>query len=183
MTTPKKLAFQLSIIALGLTALLLWSDSVLRNSRHAAMAELQNLKICREIAPQIESWRQKPFTAQSQAIEQPQLHQQIEKAATAAGFLPGSIDRISPEEPRRFGESAYKEVPVQVPVKGVTLRQLALFLHHLSTTDDSNLTVKSMRLTAPRGEETGDRWRAEITLTYLIYSPPTPIGQTNPRTR
>ena len=36
--------------------------------------------------------------------------------------------------------------------------------------------MKSIRLSAPRGEETGDRWTVETTLTYLVYDPKPAAG-------
>jgi hypothetical protein len=35
----------------------------------------------------------------------------------------------------------------------------------------SGLRLRNIRLSAPRGEETADRWTVESTLTYMVYAP------------
>jgi hypothetical protein len=189
----KRTELQLAIIVLAMLLLTFWSYSFAADGKRAAVIADGDLAACQTMAPQIRSLRNTPLMAQAQALQQPDLNQRIERAATAAGFGPGSIDRISPDEPRRLPDSVYKEVPVQVPVRGVTLRQLALFLHRLTqdpaASGEANtgkqggsgtLRVHAIRLVAPRGEETGDRWRAEITLTYLIYAPAVSVGRERP---
>jgi hypothetical protein len=45
--------------------------------------------------------------------------------------------------------------------------------------------VKGIRLSAPRGEETGDQWAVEATLSYLVYDArgPSPEGTVSPVAR
>ena len=104
------------------------------------------------------------------------LSRRIELAAAAADFADGSIERIEPEHARRIGETNYREVPTQVRLRRVTLQQVFTFLHALSATpptadhnQQSILSVSDIRLSAPCGEETGDRWTVESTLTYTVY--------------
>ncbi|MGB0768874.1 MAG: hypothetical protein ACPGYV_14330 [Phycisphaeraceae bacterium] len=42
-------------------------------------------------------------------------------------------------------------------------------LYHL--TEDSPYTAEAIQLRTPPGETAGNRWDADVTLTYLIYSP------------
>ena len=98
------------------------------------------------------------------------MSRRIEQAARAADFAEGSILRIEPEPARRIEETNYREVPTLLQLRHVTLQQMFTFLHALSS-ESSGLGVRDIVLSAPRGEETGDRWTIEATLTYIVFSP------------
>ncbi len=73
-----------------------------------------------------------------------------------------------------MGETNYREVATQVRLRRVTMRQVFTFLHALcadAPASSSGLRLRSIRLAAPHGEETADRWTVESTLTYMVYSP------------
>jgi hypothetical protein len=144
-----------------------WSCSGRLDSRAAESAARHDLADCRQLAGQIESLRQQPAVAGTTELGAADLSRRIEQAAHSADFADGSIVRIAPEPARRIGETNYLEVPTQLELRRVTLQQIFTFLHSLS----GDLAVHDIRLTAPRGEETGDRWTTEATLTYTVYSP------------
>jgi hypothetical protein len=170
-----KTRFMAGTIALALLAGVAWSYARLAQSRASAWAAGQNLADCRQLAARIQVLRQKPAVAGAKEWRPADLSRRIEEAARTAQFADGSIGRIEPEPPRRVGESNYREVPTQVRFGKVTLQQILTFLHALGSEAPqaadraSALQLHSIRLWAPRGEETADRWTVESTLTYMIY--------------
>jgi hypothetical protein len=154
-------------IAVALLAGLGWSYARLSDSRASESAARQDLVDCRQLVDRIELLRQQPAVAGATELKAADLSRRIEQAARAAHFADGSILRIEPEPARRVGETNYLEVPTQLQLRRVTLQQVFTFLHALG----GELAVHDIRLTAPRGEETGDRWTVEATLTYTVYSP------------
>ena len=95
--------------------------------------------------------------------------------AGAAAQATGAILRIGPQPPRRLADSVYLEKPTQVSVRQLTLQQLITFLHDLSD-DSSNLWVPSLRIRSSQVATVAGRWDAEMTVSYLIYSPIQPAG-------
>ena len=95
----------------------------------------------------------------------------IDAAATSAGIDRRSVVRIVPESPQRLGETIYKEKPIAVLLRGVTLRQVVEMSHALLT-PNPGLRIKTMRLSAPTPDDTTDKWTVEFTVTYLLYDPP-----------
>lgn len=175
--THAKVFLMSGTVALALLAALGWSFARLSDSAAAARAAGQDLAECRALAARIEWLRTRPAVAGAQQVGAADLSRRIEDAAHAADFEDGSIERIEPAPARRVGDSNYREVPTVVRIRRVTLRQVFTFLQALGadsasrTGHSSALSVQSIRLSAPRGEETGDRWTVESTLTYLIFSP------------
>jgi hypothetical protein len=147
-----------------------WSYEQLTDSRAAEFSARQDLADCRQMVDQIQSLRQRPAVAGTTALGAADLSRRIENAAGIANFADGCIVRIDPEPARRLGETNYLEMPTLLELRHVTLQQTFTFLHSLS----GELAVHDIRLTAPRGEETGDRWTVETTLTYTVYSPKVP---------
>ena len=164
----------LAVLALATLA----SYLVLASYRGRALAAELHWSDCQSLKLQILAYSKEPAKAQADALKQPDLAQRIEAACRSATVLPASVERISPESPRRLGDGPYKEVPTQVSLGKVTLRQVLFFLHALSNSaaDGSGpgLRVESLRLSAPRGVESSDQWKAEMVLTYLVYAPSTP---------
>ena len=171
-------------ITLALLMALAWCYLRLADARASASGAAQDLADCRALASRIESLRRLPTVAGATELGAADLSRQIEQAAKLADFPEGSVERIEPEPARRVGETNYREVATQVRLRHVTLRQVFTFLHALCAADTSatpssngidrsasGLRLRNIRLSAPRGEETADRWTVESTLTYMVYSP------------
>jgi hypothetical protein len=172
-------------ITLALLMALAWCYLRLADARASATGAAQDLADCRALASRIESLRRLPTVAGATELGAADLSRQIEQAARVADFPEGSVERIEPEPARRVGETNYREVATQVRLRHVTLRQVFTFLHALCAAADtsatpsshgidrsaSGLRLRNIRLSAPRGEETADRWTVESTLTYMVYSP------------
>jgi len=162
-------------IAGALLVAVAWSGLKLSASRAAADAAGRDLAECRALLGRIEQLRRRPAVADARELGVADLSRRIERAAAAAKFEGGAIESIQPEDARRVGETDYREVPTHVRFGHVTLRQVFTFFHGLTGVDNTSagaaLRLKDVRLTAPHGEETADRWTVESTLTYMIYAP------------
>jgi hypothetical protein len=177
------------LVAGGLLALL-WSGSRLSDSRRSAAEAAGDLGACRDLAMRVESLRRRPAVAEGHGLGESDLHRRIAAAAGVAELPAESLGRIESEPSRRVGETPYREDATRVYLHRVTLRQLFTFLHALASgrngpdetsaapSAGSGLRVKSIRLSAPRGEEAGDRWAVETTLAYLVYDPRPAAGAT-----
>jgi hypothetical protein len=166
------------VIALALLAAVGWCSMRLANARASASLAGQDLADCSALAARIESLRRLPAVAGAAELGAADLSRQIEEAAKVADFPEGSVERIEPEPARRVGETNYSEVATQVRMRRLTLRQAFTFLHALcadarspASRSTSGLRLRSIRLSAPRGEENADRWTVESTLSYMFYSP------------
>jgi len=156
-------------IGIALLAVVGWSASELADSRAEESAARQELVDCQERITRIESLRQRPAIAGAATIGIAALSQRIEQAALLANFAQGSILRIEPQTARRVGDTNYLEVPTQLQLRQLTLEQVSTFLHAVCS--QSGLNLRDIRLSAPRGQETGDRWTVEATLIDTLYSP------------
>jgi len=168
------------IVALGfglLVALAVWSFQEMRAARASAGVAQKNLNHCQELAQKIAKVRQRPTMAALEETTITSLATLIDEAATGSQIRKNNIVRIEPLPSRQVAETDYKEQPTYVEMRGVSLQQLVSFMHTLLA-DQSELDVTSLRITAPRYESDSpttpvETWLAEITLTYLIYSPKT----------
>lgn len=162
-------------IACALVLAVAWSWVWLSTSRQAAADAAADLSACRDSAARIESLRRRPVVAGTQDVQATDLSRRIEEAAGAAGMPDGGLDRVEPEPGRPVGDSSYRETPTRVRLRDITLAQLFAFLHALAADGQAGpgLRLAALRLSAPGGEETGDLWSAEATLTYLVYDPKT----------
>lgn len=140
-----------------------WSFGALRDSRRAADVAHDDLRATRALARAITLARGTPSLA---AASQPQLELtgRIERAADGAGLARGGVERIGQEQQRRLDDRSIERTR-QLFLRDAEVRQIFEFLHALAS-DDAGLRVAAVRLTAPRGEEAGNRWNAEITLSY-----------------
>lgn len=169
--------FQAAVLTLGLLCVLGWSWGYCAQQRGAALTAAQDAATCQRLAQQIQSLRQRPSIAGSEQLQTTELARRIEQAARAAGIdVAASLVRIVPETPQRIGEGPYLQAPTSVTLRGLSLQQVLSVLHQLSSTDAA-LSTRDLRLSAPRegsDEASGavERWDVELTICYLIYSPP-----------
>ena len=164
------------VIILALLVALLWSYGHFRGAREAAALAAGDSEICRQMASRIEQLKTRARAAGSGSMDQTDLHLRGQEALAQIGMDARHLVQVTPQEPRRVGQTAYKEVPRQFVLQDVTLRQLVGFLLFM-TEDRPSLQVRSLRLHGPRdGMPGGAQWSAEVTLCYLIYEPPTAIN-------
>jgi len=166
----RKAILLLVLIAL-LAAAALWSHGRMASARAAADRAADDAALCRNLADQIDACRRRPSMAVETETLEGETTGLIERAAKQALIDPTSLIRITPEPPRRLADTVYKEKPTQVTLENVTLLQVGVLMHTLAC-GQQKLTTSALRLAAPRAEDTGPHWKAELTLTYLIYDPP-----------
>ncbi len=171
----RRTAVLLSVLAALLALATLLSYRVMIRHRAAAMTASNDLAECYKMAPEIESYRKRPAMAADQERIANETTGLIEQAARSSGISTRGLVRITPAPAHRLADTVYKEKPTQILLKGVTLRQLVSTLHRLASSKQS-LYPKSLRITAPRVDDIGRLWTAEIVVTYLIYEPLRPPG-------
>lgn len=170
MTAGKRKTVLVVVTGVLLAVLAGWSYGRLFDARTEAARVRKELASCDALAARIEQLRTRPNRAGAAEMELSVMAGRIERAAGAAGLAAETIVRIWPEPARRAGDTVYREKPTQVLLREVGRRQLTAFLHAL-TAGDSELTVRSLRLSAPRERQDEDVWNAEVVITYLIYAP------------
>lgn len=167
------------IILFGLMLMLLlvvvfWTAMTMQAERDAAARAAAGLEEARLIASRAASLRTRDLIAQSvseSAVQDQAMAQQIASAAARAG-LSGDWQRgIEPERAVRVGDTPYLQKPTVLYAQQLTLDELATLLYEL--TYDSPLSVSELTLKTPPGADPGRQWNADVTLTYLIYQPPT----------
>lgn len=177
MTPARRLQFQVLLLLVLLMAATGWAFMRLADRRTAAQDAADQLAEAQQLIAQIEALREKPVLAGVQEMPPTDLAQLIEQAAQQARLDTAQIVRIWPEPARRLGETPYRQKPTQLLLRNVSLEQLTRFLLQL-VQGPYQLRVSGLRLSAPRslaaggaGDSGGNRWVAEVTLTYLLYSP------------
>lgn len=172
MTNIKRQVMLVGVMLAMLTVATAWSVQVMLADRAAANGAAADLAECRQLATSIEALRHKPRIAAAEDIGAVMLGQRITTASQQAQLPQQALDGIFPQSARRMGNSPYAQKPTTLVLRDVTLAQLVKFLYHL-TEGESGLTVRDLRLRAPRGETAGaEQWDAEATITCLIYQPP-----------
>jgi len=145
----------------------------LAQSRAAENEAAQDLQLCRAAVARIEALRSKPRIAEQDQTDTTDVSRRLEQAAGGAGIGSDRIERIEPEPPQQVAGTAYRRKPVRVRLERVSLQELFTFLHSVAAdgTGGRGRRVADIRLSAPRGEEAGERWNVEAVLDSLVYDP------------
>jgi len=167
----KRQTVLIAVLAAMLAVAAAWTYDEMATQRQAAHNAAADLASCRQLAEKIQEYTKIPTFALEGSTQDNTITGAIESAARTADIDPSCLDRIMPERPRRLGDTVYKETPTHVLLKNVTLKQLVTLIH-TATADGQGLAARAIRINAPRPEDTGPLWMAELTLTYLIYDPP-----------
>jgi hypothetical protein len=158
-----------SLIVL-LIAALVWSYGRLSDAHGLAQRSAEDLARCAQFTKKIQQLQAKPAVARDVELQTGEFASRLETAARGAGITLDQIVRVSPEAARRVTEGPYKEKPTRLEIRSVSLQQLVALLHPLSTGERAQ-NVRSIRLSQPHEADRPNVWNAEITLSYLIYSP------------
>jgi len=164
--------FTLFVLMAGLTGIVtVWAYDNMAAARAAAFAANDDLVACRRMTARIQSCQKRPVKAAEQIQLVTETTGLVEKAARGASIDLRNLVRITPEPPRRVGDTVYKEKITTVHLKNTTLKQLVVLVHNLIASRQK-LQARSIRIRAPRVDDTGTWWTVELGLTYLIYEPP-----------
>jgi hypothetical protein len=164
-----------TVIAAAMVAALLWCAGGLVDAREQATRARADLGVCRQLAARIGQLDRLPRSQSAGPVDPSDLYQHGQQALQQLGVSPDHLVQIAPQTPERLGETAYKQVPTQLLVRDLTLRQLVGFLLAM-TSEPSTMSVRSLRLYAPRDSDGGAQWTAELTLSYLVYEPPAAVS-------
>jgi len=172
MMTPQRREMALvAMLVATLTVAAGWCFGWMGEQRSAAEAAAADLAECRTHADFFKARRNKSTVSSAEDMGSLELGKRVETSMLAARIAPQSLDGIFTQPVRPAGDSAYMIQPATLPLKGVSLGQLADFLYDL--TEDSGLAVREIRLQVPRGDVARTVWDAEATVTSLVYAPPT----------
>jgi len=164
----RRMTVMVSAVVVLLALIALYAYGALIDRQVAAQEAHRGLERSRQLAELIEENRQRPALAADQERVAGEINALIESAARGVGA--GLPTHITPLQATRIGDTAYKEKPTQVEFQRVTLHQVVDLTHKL-TSGDGGLHLRSLRLSAPRADDTGNEWNIELVLTYLIYEP------------
>jgi hypothetical protein len=139
-------------------------------SQTYAIRATRDAEQCARLAARITVLRTKPTIAGVGEQAPEELARRIEAGANALGIEGDNLASIEPDPAARVAGTAYLEKPTTVQLRQVTLAQLIDLLCQISQSGQ-NLQIKALRLTSPPHEDEGGRWSAELTVSYLIYSP------------
>ncbi len=167
----RRLTIQLAVLAALLALTALWTYGGMARSRSRAIAAAAETADCARMADSIRRAAVRPVKVAEFERLATETTGIIERSARAANIRADRLVRITPAQPRRLGESVYKEKPTVVLLKGISMKQVVLLMHALIASD-FGLNVKSLRLSAPQPDDARDLWTAEMVVTYLIYAPP-----------
>ena len=160
----------LACASVVLLATLTWAATGLLDAMALAKQAASDLSTCRAIAGRVVSLQSAGGAAVTEAIDQLSMQRRGEKALVSIGLPTNHLVEVASELPRSVGETAYREMPTNLVLRDVTLRQVVRFLLAMSA-DNSPLQARALRLSSPRDSGGDTQWTAELTLTYFTYSP------------
>lgn len=174
MNPPKRQIVLFGVMVAMLAIVVVWCAMNMLGQKGKAQREANSLAQAKQIAERVEVLRQHQAVASPGGDWQQQEQELAQRISDAAAKARINIDwqkRIEYKRARRVADTPYMRKPVVVYTEGLTMDQLVALLHHL--TYDSPLIVSELDLKTPRGGNPGNRWDANITLSYLIYEPAT----------
>ena len=137
----------------------------------AAIAQA-NLVNGRQTIKEIHDWKASPGRAAAVSADKTELNERLRKAATAAGLADAPGTDTGTAKP--IGNTDYSEMAIFLRFEPLTIRQLTMFLHVLAETDPS-LRATQIELSPPEGADGAaageERWRADVAVGYLTYTP------------
>jgi hypothetical protein len=149
----------------------LWSAGRLVDARESAEMAASDLESCRAMAARIGTMKAGSDAANNGQLDQAALQRKSEEALQSIGLPPSHLVKVAPEAPRTVGQTAYREVPTNLVLRDMTLRQTVGFLLAM-TGDGSPLQTRALRLSGANDPAGPDpHWSVEITLAYLMYQP------------
>jgi len=168
----------LTLAGIAMTLMTDWTVRYMLTQRDLARRSATELAACEAFATQIKALRDKPAVAQAGGLSDRALGERITAASNRAGLAGDQwLQSVEPQRARALGDLPYQLKPTRFALRGVTLVQLASFLHYL--TGDAGLSVHDLRFRTPHGDAATDVWNAEATVTYLIYAPSKKTGLEN----
>lgn len=168
---PRQIVIFGGLLVIVLVAADLCSYWVMTIAKDEASIGLRDAAVCQRLADQIVVLKTKPAIANTAEEAQETLSARIESIANRFGITGDNLASIDPAPAIRVADTVYLEKPTVVQFRQITLTQLINLLCQLSG-DGNGLQIKALRLSTPPQSQNNASWSAELTVTYLIYSPP-----------
>lgn len=146
-----------------------WAWMAFSDARDASIRASENTFKCEDFIQSIHTLQARPSLAQTETIQSAELVRHIEQAVAKVQLPPQALIRVTPDTAQRIGDTPYMEKRTEVQLKDISLSQLVFFLHSL--TQESGLRSTAIRISAPRNADSQNKWIADLTLSYWIYSP------------
>ena len=166
---------------LALLLLVVWSAVQRQQAFRQAEDAWRRLQNCRQMARRIRELRKTPVQFAETQRSGDALLQRVEDAAREARIDAERIAAIAPAEPRRIGDTPYKEQETRVELFHVTLSRLVRFLLAVPTADPAihinTLLLRTPVQTGSPGGPKAELWNAEVILTSRFYAPMVPRPQ------
>lgn len=159
-----------AVCCLMLLSLWAWLEArTLASSRDSYVALVGQVEQMQADMIALRALRTAPRRATERERPNHELLAEVRQAMDKADMAPERWVGSDPSQPVRIPKSPYKKLRTRLTFENVTLQELVAVAFHLVEADPA-LTVSSIRITAPP-TKTATNWNAELTLSYLIYSP------------
>lgn len=155
--------------ALATLVLCLLQNREISADRAAHASALERVQQMAQDGRRISLLGQAPRRASDRERPNDELLSQVQEAMNRVRMRPDQWERSQPSPPRRLGNSPYRQVVTLLSLRRVSLQQVGALCHSLIS-EDPSLNVSQLRLSAAPRQQSSS-WNAELTLTYLIYSP------------
>lgn len=94
----------------------------------------------------------------------------INASLRQAGLPVGTLDNQAPSEPQRIGQSDFTLRSVRVVLQHAPLNKIIAFCDALKD-EETGSVVRDLNLTQPKMVGNTEQWKAQMTLTQMIFSP------------
>jgi hypothetical protein len=165
MTARQTKLLVLLLLIAGVCAWISWSR--MDRLHDAAQTAQQDLDVCRGYLHDLSATG--TATTLTGAVDASELNRRLREAAASAQISEKLVS-VEPSQAQRLANSDYSELPVFLRLESVDLRQLVAFLQQLGGSD-AGCRTKLLNLDPAPGDQSPERWSADVTLGYLLYSP------------
>ncbi|MCA9077768.1 MAG: hypothetical protein KDA93_22265 [Planctomycetaceae bacterium] len=165
------------VAVMSLTAFGGWTAWQWKQSRDELRFATEQWREVDTLARKIEELRDAPAKYEETLRTNEALAELVENSARLTKLPTDRIVQIAPSEPRRVGDSPYKEQLTELELREITLQQLVeLTLAILQA--DPGVSVSTLSLRVPPGnreaaadEQTDEFWNVQLHLTSQFYAP------------
>lgn len=166
----------LSIAFLSLFLFVAWSGWQWDQAEAEFQFACDQLVECRRLASRIHALRLAPTRYDESQRSNEALSQLVETAAESSGISRERIRSIDPGEPRRVGDTPYKEQETRVELSELTVQQLVKLMLAVPAADSAiQVTTLFMRTPAQFRNDSDHQqhefWNADLILTSQFYAP------------
>jgi len=159
-----------ALCACLLLGLWVWIEARVHASRsHTYAAAVRQVEEMHADVMALESLRTAPQLVAERERPNDELLAEVRDAMARAKVSPDTWVGNDPNQPVRLPRTPYKRLSTRLSFANINLQDLVSVSFFLVEKNPS-LSVSSIRLSAPETDKT-KTWNAELTISYLIFSP------------